>query len=70
MERASDAVGTDREDGIGGCGMYRVGDRVKTWWQGRMETGVVIEVVHGHCYRVRLSTAEICYRLESDLVTA
>mgnify|MGYP007101830289 CR=1 FL=1 len=50
--------------------VFNVGDKVKTWWQGRMETGVVIEVVHRNCYRVRLSTTEICYRLESDLEKA
>ena len=47
--------------------MYNVGDKVVTLWQGEFTTGRIIEVVHGHCYRVRLTSGEVAYRLESDL---
>lgn len=47
--------------------MYRIGDKVILWWQGKEISGTVIEIPHAHCYRVRIWTGEIVYRLESDL---
>lgn len=47
--------------------MYKIDDKVVTLWRGKYTKGRIIEVVHGHCYRVRLTSGEVAYRLESDL---
>lgn len=46
---------------------YSAGQRVLVWWRSEFCFGRVIEVIHGNCYRVRLTDGEVCYRLESDL---
>lgn len=47
--------------------MYNVDDKVVTLWRGEYTKGRIIEVVRGRCYRVRLTSGEVAYRLESDL---
>ena len=51
--------------------MFNVNDKVIVWWRGEETPGKIIEkLLHRDCYRVRLNTGEMAFRMGSDLEPA